>query len=353
MKETENEISLMDGRVIEAYPLDKEEPAVNNKLSLDTTGEYLVLSKKRKPLPLVDAEYREERRRREAEFYSNAWLFIAKADRILSDSRLFLTPVPMVNGLAYTGTSGFRRPTLGVYVEWWKLHYEASHTKNGAPLWYLAGSPLSGANSCAYVTKDGKSESINITHFSRAWHTFVAVNTRYDEAKTKYQAYTLQEAIKLLRASDDDDINKYVDRLLADKKRLEEEVTHLREVVYDKNETIRKAHDREIDLLVRLNYDAVGEALDEYRRLHLAHSRAKTAYYQKRNELRKSRKELGISFEQYTSLLPEMHADVEQALAALKSFGAQYVKKFKEAYGISSVTLDEIHKAYDFIKHSS
>ncbi|MCM1222111.1 MAG: hypothetical protein NC548_47340, partial [Lachnospiraceae bacterium] len=131
-------IRLMDGRVIPAYRLILTGEEVDNSLSLDTDA----ISRKKRFLQLRD-EKREYLRQR-ALFYEHAWLFIANAERILNDSRMFLAPVPVTNGLAYTGEGGFRKPTLGIYVEWWTQFAKASHTKDGMPLVYLAGSPLSG-----------------------------------------------------------------------------------------------------------------------------------------------------------------------------------------------------------------
>jgi len=33
---------------------------------------------------------------------------------------MFLCPIYMQSGLAYTGSSGFEKPTLGIYIEWWR-----------------------------------------------------------------------------------------------------------------------------------------------------------------------------------------------------------------------------------------
>ena len=59
----------------------------------------------------------EEREKEVKLFLNNAFLFLKNKDRIMSDSRMFLCPVPIQNELAYTGTSGFHHPALGVYLE--------------------------------------------------------------------------------------------------------------------------------------------------------------------------------------------------------------------------------------------
>lgn len=68
---------------------------------------------------------------------------------------MFLTPLPFKNNLAYTGTSGLKDATLGVYLEWW--------------------------DECdrAIIKKDGVVQSL--TYCS------------YTNAKQIYHAYTLEE----------------------------------------------------------------------------------------------------------------------------------------------------------------
>ena len=131
-----NKITLIDGSELECYPIALQpEVAETDSLALDTTGLYLQIGKK--PHFVTNKEI-EARRKQEAVdaklFYEHAHLFLANADKILTDSRLFLAPVHIVNGLAYTGTSGFRKPTLGVYIEWWIYHKDASIDAKGRPI---------------------------------------------------------------------------------------------------------------------------------------------------------------------------------------------------------------------------
>lgn len=135
-------------------------------------------------------------------FYEHAHLFLANADKILSDSRMFLAPVNVVNGMAYTGTSGFQSPTLGVYVEWW-LHYkEASIDKDGCLIWYIAGSPLSGRNACKSVDNKGNIQQAQLNgSFSSVWRSFIEVNNRYNESKSRYMAYDLNTIVEMLEST--------------------------------------------------------------------------------------------------------------------------------------------------------
>lgn len=175
-------LEFTDGLCIEAYPKANKD---KNRERSDTSDQSLDL------------------------FLRNAHRLIAEGDRIMADSRMFLTPVPIKCGLAYTGTSGFNNPTLGIYIEWWRGNRCAwTEDERGVlqPIYYIAGSPLSGRNSCAYVCPDGTSCSVSVSHFSSVWSTFAKINSHYTEAKELYEAYTLTEVIALLP---NPEINKY------------------------------------------------------------------------------------------------------------------------------------------------
>ena len=77
----------------------------------------------------------------------------------MSDSRMFLCPVPIQNGMAYTGTSGFQRPTLGVYLEWW-LNCESAMVceEHGTEklVYQIAGSPCRAETAVALSTKTAR-----------------------------------------------------------------------------------------------------------------------------------------------------------------------------------------------------
>ena len=197
----EHYIELIDGTRIEAFPkAERPETIKEDKLALDTTGEYLQIGhRKRKPKRTTERDTIAQQR---GELLCrNLHRLIAESDKILADSRMFLAPVPIQNGLAYFGTSGFHNPTLGVYIEWWK-HHKCAWVEDEfgelQPLAYIAGSPLSGANKCAYVDANGGSCGVSVYMFSSVWHSFMAVNTRYTEAKQRYEAYTLEEVVEKL-----------------------------------------------------------------------------------------------------------------------------------------------------------
>ena len=199
----QNNITLMSGAVLECFPKElHQDDFVPDKMKLDATGTYLSIGNKPcKPQPRTT----EEMERQKKLFTDNAFYLLAHQERIMRDSRMFLAPVGVQNGLAYTGTSGFLAPTLGIYLEWWDACTEALRVdKEGrrSLVFHLAGSPLSGANHCAEVFEDGKTESVQVSLFINHWRPFTAINTRYDEAKHIYQAYTLEQVLDILHAED-------------------------------------------------------------------------------------------------------------------------------------------------------
>lgn len=198
-KHPEGKIQLLNGNVLDCYPLEQHLQMEGNELELDKTGAYL--SAKHKPvLPQKEAD---ELNEFETElFLKNAFLFLENRDRILTDSRMFLSPVPIQSGLAYTGTSGFRRPTLGIYIEWWLNCIQSNildeDGMNGL-VYHLAGSPLSGSNHCGVVYAKGETKVESLHNFFMMWTSFIDINCRYTEAKSLYQAYTLREVLEIFQ----------------------------------------------------------------------------------------------------------------------------------------------------------
>lgn len=196
-----NKIVLLNGKELICHPkVECTDNITDDELKIDTTGTFLSVGKKsqNKVSKKVMAP-------NEQLFLDNAFYFLNNADKIFSDSRMFLAPVPIQSGIAYTGTSGFHNPTLGVYLEWW-LNCETDVTKDkkgrDALTYYIAGSPLSGMNHCACVYPDGKSKDISHYPFREVWSTFMKINNRYSESKAQYEAYTLEEVVNILKASD-------------------------------------------------------------------------------------------------------------------------------------------------------
>ena len=197
---TKGTMTLLNGAILDCYPLKHSEAKVDNSMKLDTTGKYLSIGKskhKHDAAPKTDADKEKEK----ILFLNNAFLFLQNKDRIMSDSRMFLCPVPIQNDLAYTGTAGFNRPTLGVYLEWWLNCEIATIFKEDKTRWlvyFISGSPLTGANKCGIVNEKGDIDSESLCPFSSIWSSFTSINKRYDEEKSLYQAYTLEEVVNKL-----------------------------------------------------------------------------------------------------------------------------------------------------------
>lgn len=162
-------IVLLDGREIECWP------AVANKVS-----NYEVDDKEMRKL-----------------FEENAFLLFENRERILSDSRMFLCPIPL-----RTNFIGMKNRTLGVYIEWW-MKFEQTHATgyDGVQrlVCWIAGNPSTGTNGCTAVRANGKLETVSLNPFHEHWSTFVKINQRYDDAKSRYQAYTLQQVLEILK----------------------------------------------------------------------------------------------------------------------------------------------------------
>ncbi len=152
----------------------------------------------------------EEKKRLLKLFTDNAFYLLTHRERIMSDSRMFLCQVPSRSGLMYSGYSGFEKPTLGIYFEWWRECPGAMITgKDGTRslIYHLAGSPLSGANWCKRVDENGETHEVKLNSFIKHWRPFVGINTRYTDAKQRYQAYSLEEALEILHTEDEDNDN--------------------------------------------------------------------------------------------------------------------------------------------------
>lgn len=231
-----NAIVLLDGTELKCYPkADQPQVIKEDGMALDTTGEYFAVGRRK-----VKPKNEEKQEMESADVLRKYFLlravdFLNHAERILSDSRMFLAPVPISNGLAYTGTSGFRGPTLGVFIEWW-LHYKGSSVEeNGRKLLTVsfAGSPLSGMNTCSRVDSEGVSFKGSASSFGATWFTFMTINTRYAKAKKIYQSYSLYEVGDLLWPDTNEAVKEKA-KTLAKVESLEGQIASLKRELDDK-----------------------------------------------------------------------------------------------------------------------
>lgn len=134
-------------------------------------------------------------------FLKEAHFLYSMKKYILIDNQMFFTPIPVRSGLAYLGEEPFKNPILRVYIEWW-ISCDAAHVvdKDGREslVYYVAGSPLSGCNSCGIVSANGMTKSHAISPFVPLWSSLMRINCRYAETKGRFKAYSLEETCRRL-----------------------------------------------------------------------------------------------------------------------------------------------------------
>ena len=140
-------------------------------------------------------------------FQKNAFFLLDNYKRILSDSRMFLCPIPIKNSVIQMSET----PSLGAYIQWW-MHCEGAMRidKKGrrSLVYHLAGSALSGRNHCEMVLENGKTKTVRLeSPFSRYCHSLGCLTRAYADAMQKYQSYTLQEVLLILRYEMEGDRN--------------------------------------------------------------------------------------------------------------------------------------------------
>lgn len=103
-------ILLKNGNVLDCYVKEDRPMTVKpDVVGLDMTGEFL--QRKDSPKKKSRAVQKEPW---EELFLKEAFFLYEHRDAIYADSRMFLTPLPFDNNLAYTGTSGLKNATVGV-----------------------------------------------------------------------------------------------------------------------------------------------------------------------------------------------------------------------------------------------
>ncbi len=173
-----------------------------DKIKLDTTGEYLQIGS-RKP-SAAKSEQDAVLLQQQKVFLDNAFLFLAHREQILNDNKMSQAPVPFQSGLAYTGTNGLHNPTLGTYLEFWQNCPQAAWVDEDDRkylVYHIAGSPLTGTNRCGIVYEDGTTASVPLPCFHNLWSGFMKINReRCDAAEDGDGNYTLEMVTDLLNS---------------------------------------------------------------------------------------------------------------------------------------------------------
>ena len=337
----QNKIVLADGRVLDCYPLAEEVPEKpeDDPLELDKTGQYLVVDRRKPsptPPPTPTVEWQRQR------FVDNAFYLLAHSERILSDSRMFLCPVAVQNGIAYTGTSGFRRPTLGVYIEWWLLAKDAMHTdaKGRRSLVYqLAGSPLSGMNKCGAVCEDGKQVIVTLSPFNVHWRSFMELNQRYTKAKQLYQAYDLQEVLCLLHEEDNGhtDCAPLIDILF-----MKHEIDALNRRIMGIQEECSKWRNKYTGLLTHYNEEKMQRLYADYEKLVVHANREIDSLKEQKRSLKASLRKGSLDNNAYQRQLSPLKKRITSLLSGISRLRYSKVREsFPDNEDISFSMIEE------------
>lgn len=274
----DGKIILLDGRVVDCYP--RADVARNNS----TLNEDNVQQSSPQKTIKTDKEREADKER----FIKNAFFFIAHKERILTDSRMFLCPVPIQSGMSISGTSGFENPTLGVYIQWWETCGGAMFTdKKGRRglVFRLSGSSLSGHNICDVVHEDGTTKNVELRPFKDYRDSFIHINNTYKSAKQKYQAYSLQQVLDILDHEEEGDrdyahtlneqmqahefsaLNERIHGLMTRNEELEHRNKELEKALYD--ERVLHFYDRYKDFEKRI-FSEIEQLLQQKRNLKMA-----------------------------------------------------------------------------------
>lgn len=323
---SKNSIVLMSGAVLDCYQ--KESLQVDfapDKMKLDTTGVYLTRrNKRRKPEPIPS----EEAKRLEKLFTDNAFYLLARRDRIMSDSRMFLTPVAVQSGLAYTGTSGFHNPTVGVYLEWWDACPETMRIDkkgNRSLVYYLAGSPLSGMNSCAEVYENCKIGQVQLRSFRENWSPFVHINTRYDKAKQIYQAYTLEQLLEILHSEDKANFD-YSHKIT--ESFMQSEIDSLNKRVEHLNEEASRWYKKYVDIYTKYNDTRIKDAFSDFRSFREKQNAKINSLKAQKRELKAGLKSGSIDSVAYQQKIMLLNSQIKELEFELSRMHSDLCNKF-------------------------
>ena len=235
----EGKICLLNGSVIDGYAKDTQ------------------------PVSSQSDDIRKEEQSSENEklFTDNAFFLLGQAERIFEDSRMFLAPVNVKNGLAYSGTSGFQSPTLGVYLEWWLFGNNSllAISNEDLLLCQMSGSPLSGRNSCKLVNSNGDLVYKEIPHFRSAWASFVKINSRYESPKQQYSAFSLEETIEILKK----EANPMAE-MRSEIAFLKAKINALTVSLEEQTKRADSLQDKLQEIAVKMNREALQEFVDTY-----------------------------------------------------------------------------------------
>ena len=337
-------IVLLNGSELVCYPKSAQ-PETIGKDELDHTGTYLVVGNKK---PKTMEKEQQDRATERDFFIQHAFFFLKNAGRILNDSRMFLAPVPIANGLAYTGSSGFHNPTLGVYLEWWICGTEnilKDDEGNDALTYRIAGSPLSGCNSCLCVYPDGTTKTIRHSGFSSMCGSFIKINGRYTEAKQRYEAYSLREVYDMLSSLEHDEASELRTKLVMTEGRLiatGRRMDAMKGQISAFNERYDELSLRFRDMCVKFYREDLRNFKEEYLRHEAATSAELEWIAQRRRELKAEFRRGMYDNKEYQKKLHPLTARRKELKQESIRFWEDSLNNLRESYGLSREMVTDI-----------
>lgn len=129
-------------------------------------------------------------------FKESVWLILNNSERIMNDSRMFLTPIYSQSFSPFFSNS---RPRIGTFLEWWLQYPEYSRDKYGNPIYCISGNPMTGSHSCHAIDIEGNYRKATEKSFLHILTSFGRVNSLYKNAKLTCKCYDLLDVINILR----------------------------------------------------------------------------------------------------------------------------------------------------------
>ena len=137
-------------------------------------------------------------------FVKNIFTLIANREEVMKNHKMSHAIVEANNHLAYTGNSGLKNTTLGSYLNMWANCPQAIDIDSEGYKWVvcqIAGSPLTGNNSCLVVSEDGRMKFIQHPNFKQLWKSLMKSNEDFSNPTLLQEAYSLQEVLDMLPQS--------------------------------------------------------------------------------------------------------------------------------------------------------
>lgn len=286
------QIVLLDGRMMECYPRAIKENEERNDNVPD-----------------------EDREKEVNLFLKNAFYFLANKERILTDSRMFLCPVPINKDYAskyqlLMGKSPY--PTLGVYLQWWEACAGTMRTDaNGRK------SLLCHVHSidCLLfegkeVYEDGSTKELSIINvewpydFHHCAKLFFYINSMYDTAKKHYQAYSLQQVLDILDHEEEDDLD-YAQTI--NEQFHTHEIRMLNERVQYLETQLKTLYKRFLDAKLKLKEDTIIQFYEGYKALEQQVTTETEKLYQRKRDLKAALRRGEYTNKEYQPMLGELY----------------------------------------------